>query len=528
MDESQTIKQSIDQNFVNSLEYGTFELPNFTWSKKQDYWEMAENRTNLETIFYTTNFDSKEDFEYFLPNLIQKNLNLLTITFIISGKCEFNQNPLIEALKYHKTLNTLEIRDEGDNNFSNFINNILDSFQNIEILNLIIKSQEISNSLTNLEKLKVKNLNLYEARIKSEYFKNSFPEIKCLLLNNTFEGQDIYNFIECFPKLKKLKLCYEHIELNISKLNHCLKNIPLKSLEIYEITRMSNITDFKEILERLESLEILDIEDLKTYPIFEHLNPHLKKLRIFSCSINFEGMDNFLINTQDLIELSLDLRDLDISLLNKGLSKNNSLKSLMVHSVKNNYIDLFKGLMMNDSITDLSLGNRYISDNDCSKIKDYLLKNQSLTELELFNNNIKSQGLFEIIQGTKNHSSLKSLSFTLNHFGNEGCFVIKEFLCSNHSVQVLDLSFCGFNKIGLNYIGEGLLKDRSLTKIILKSMTNVEDSFTDNLFYNTTLLEVIPEFNNQNLKNILKRNKNYTKTLKVYNQRNLDVLFNFQ
>ena len=170
-------------------------------------------------------------------------------------------------------------------------------------------------------------------------------------------------------------------------------------------------------------------------------------------------------------------------------------QSLTRLSLPNNLIDydlmkiLYRGLMLNKTVTILDLSHNKIGRSACTKIALYLYQSKILTHLYLGDNQIHEKGLKCLGDSLKKNRSLKLLDVHLNRISDKGGQWFCEALRENNGNFVLeDVNFRG-NSLASSFtlaLSELLLKtglrkiDISCNKIKNKEAQDLKDSLLKN------------------------------------------------
>jgi len=218
----------------------------------------------------------------------------------------------------------------------------------------------------------------------------------------------------------------------------------------------------------------------------------------------------------------LDLKDnvlgsLGVSALVKSLASNYHVKKLDLSSnnfgpptqlinVRTNEIELRPGasedlasfLRESGSLTELSLANNKIEDQDLADIIDAVKEAGYITKLDLSRNKgdeklgealavligskesgveevdvswnkLSHKGALALANGMKDNKKLKKLNISWNSIGNEAGKTFGEVIKKDAVLEVLDLGNCKLETPAITIIAHGLAENKTLSKLILEN-----------------------------------------------------------
>lgn len=468
--------------------------------KSVSFWETIIDLTDITTLNYHVSF-LKKDFEFYIPLIIKNNPKLKILNFYMDElkmDLEFDKRPLMDSLK-DKELKEVGLYPDSSIEVKHnlLMESICDCFQFACIHTFILYGFYItSQNLKFLSTMKslsllVIALCLFDEEAKFDY---SFS-IKSLLLSNlTHESENgIYNFLKSNKGLEELSLSDLDFYFDLKVVKDSFQGEHLKTFVSSQ--KYKHFEDFVDVVKNVQyQLRIDGVDEcsMNNFPLFKNLKSKnsLQKITLFESIHDLEGIDDFISKNNSLKDLTLHrytLRNIDIELLMKGLSNNESIKILdLQFTITKDYMsDLMKSLL-NGNLEYLNLNNCKIDDTSCDSIGLYLSKNFSLKKLDLYSNQIQDEGLIKLLNGLKTNIGLKTLVLLNNKFGNDGCLALKEYLKLNTSLTDLNIRNCQYDIKGLELIFEGLQYNTKLKKIELNEFDNASQ-ILDILFFNTGL-----------------------------------------
>lgn len=280
-----------------------------------------------------------------------------------------------------------------------------------------------------------------------------------------------YQFLSNCVSLKKLTLMEKNAELDFKELYLSLKNKDLTKLNLCDLIECKNIDYYKNFLSlQIKNLRFADIKNdsILNLPIFQYLNENIINLFLISSIRNLEGVKEYLEKNQMIEKLEFIENELDKSMfihLSKGISKNNSLKHLILKYIKELDISLsilMDGMMLNRSIEIIEFIYTDLKDESCQIIASYL-SNHPLKVIDLTGNKITEKGVKILNQSLMNHQHLKSLILSENPIKDSSCLILRDLLKSNTKLQTLKINDCNIKEEGIIHILEGLQFNKTLT-----------------------------------------------------------------
>lgn len=213
------------------------------------------------------------------------------------------------------------------------------------------------------------------------------------------------------------------------------------------------------------------------------------------CSLSYALSKNNTLRYLDISSMRMGPEK--IRLLTKGLCVNRSIKRLNLSYNKINpkalaYLTMALKTM---ALTFLDLSH---SDLICQTPKeldhiktfaDYLSKDKTLIELKLNASKFSNEAITLIVDALSHNTTLKHFSIRHIQSNNGESKAIQELLMRNHSLVSLDCTSCNFTQQDLDFISEGLAKNKKLLSLSLSYIDPLTPSkiFIEALATNNTL-----------------------------------------
>lgn len=491
--------------------------------------------------FLYDNINSKEELEIFLPKIIKNNPKISKFTFISNKNIiNFDIKPLKEALQGLQLESLILIGNESEENGFSFILKCFEktNFQNLSLEHLQVDDEFLKyiSSNQNLQKL-----NFSFSKINFKYVGLNRFSFKSLEISSSdIKYPSIfYEMILINTSLEELNLINNSMIYDFKKLFLSLNGRNLAKLRLSHINMCENPKYFINVISlptKELKLERITANNIKDVPVFKYLNTNLLFYSSWDSSIIISGIDTYLEKNQNIETLSIifDIIGKDGYLIAKGISKNNSLRKLVLNNVKlsQTFPQLVKSIMNNHRLLEIDFSNNGLRDDDCSLISSYLSQNPYLKILILCGNLISDQGVQNLFKSLLKHNTLKRLDLSNNSLENDSCFILKDLIKSNSNLETLQLQRPKFNHIGLKCLSEALQYNTNLNVLDLYMFNDnkSKDDFLNLLYFNTSVteLELSGTPNEElKLKYILQRNSGFVKTLK-FPRKGYDTNFIFK
>ena len=429
-------------------------------------------------------FDDEESI-----NLLNKYLHNKKniIEFYLNGR-------LIKDNKFDIDISHLQ-RLDLSNNCLQIITSIPISFLNLASNSISDKGIKIISELISKDNCTLKKINLshnYIGDKGSEYLSNG------IIKNNSIEKIDLTGnkIVE-----KGIISIAKSLLINNSIKKISFKNNYISNAGIIEFCSILKDTKYDKFTKLDFSNNFISHEGLIAYSKF--LNTHYTN-KIFSISgkITLEEQKQFFINCENLNNIKIiDFYPFDIYqdnyyYLNRILMNNYNIKSIYISN--NNSLsgyginELYEGILQNKKITQISMSQCNLNDDDIEVLSNALYKNIYIQDLNLDQNKISEKGIKIVSEKIFPKISLRKVYLGHNLLNEKCGFYLGKCLPESIGLQRLMLNSNKILDEGVKYIAEGLIKNNTLMEL------NIENN-------------KITNFGLKLLSNALNKNKNFLK-----------------
>ena len=206
-------------------------------------------------------------------------------------------------------------------------------------------------------------------------------------------------------------------------------------------------------------------------------NPYIEELKFQNCNTTVEVCKciSFILHNSKTIkkfEMKFFGNPVNgLKFLSEALKKNSFLKVLKLKTDPLNdsliSTDIFKNLLMNDSIIELNVAANLIfpSFKDDDSFNTYIQNTKNLTHLNVKNCNLTPQNITGFVESLKINKSIISLKISKNDIGIEGTQNLFDILKEKHDFESLKLSFTGKEELNCEIIGDYLKDNTSLKNL---------------------------------------------------------------
>ena len=132
-------------------------------------------------------------------------------------------------------------------------------------------------------------------------------------------------------------------------------------------------------------------------------------------------------------------------------------------------------LVLNSSITQLSLQENRIGDTIAALLAQALLKNTSLTKISLRGNRIKDKGAQALAKMLGRNSTLRGLDIASNYIGEIGGLYLAEALASSRGLRSVDVRCNNFSKVVIDKLSISWEANKKLEILRLYSFANASN-----------------------------------------------------
>ena len=184
--------------------------------------------------------------------------------------------------------------------------------------------------------------------------------------------------------------------------------------------------------------------------------------------------------------------------LSECLKEDNTLQELDLHNkmiTNEGAKKIGEAIQVNIALQKLFICHNTISDDGVAAISDSLKSNNSLQVLSMNNSDINSEGAKKIGEAIQVNTTLQTLVISDNTISDDGAAAISDGLKSNNSLQELNMSFNKITSEGAKKIGEAIQVNKTLYTLDLYQH-NINDALSFNMtiltamYHNNTLMRL--------------------------------------
>ncbi|XP_078379483.1 uncharacterized protein LOC144662531 isoform X1 [Oculina patagonica] len=178
------------------------------------------------------------------------------------------------------------------------------------------------------------------------------------------------------------------------------------------------------------------------------------------------------VNTT-MTELSLGenyISDTGVAFLAEAIKVNSTMTRL---SLGGNYISnigvafLAEAIKVNETLSEFSLRTHSVDDAGATSIAEAIKVNKTLSELHLGNNYIGDAGAASLAEAIKVNKTLSNLQLGCNNVGATGAMYLAEAIKVNETLSELNLCFNSIGDTGTTFLAAAMKVNTSLTKLDL-------------------------------------------------------------
>lgn len=194
---------------------------------------------------------------------------------------------------------------------------------------------------------------------------------------------------------------------------------------------------------KINDHDLMDFQ-IEQLGLFLNVSPHVLKLNIRKCNLNFDNLR---------------------PVLHAGYFRN----IVHLNISENKYVDTNEppGMMYMRALESLEIQNCELGDKGISLLAIDLAHTMKLRELNVANNQMSYVGLLELSKALTAHTCINGLRVHKNCLGQEGSLVLASWLRRLIILEVLNISECSIGDKG-GLIIAGSLKSQSLRKLSLR------------------------------------------------------------